>query len=129
MRTYTWTEHTFTCTGCNRLARACQETIDMIRRDCFTEGQSDAEIAAGLDFCFACVDGMLLEGEHPGYRVGPCEGHDDGDHQPSLIRTYAVTRPDDTTVPVDYCDDCAELGGMDWNGVTKAIALLVTVEG
>jgi hypothetical protein len=39
----------------------------------------------------------------------------------STIKRYAVTDHEGRVTLVDYCDDCAELGRMDWNGETAAI--------
>jgi hypothetical protein len=62
--TRTWTRHTFRCTRCQRRAYASAETIAEFRRDMDFAGASDAEVAAAIDFCLACVDGTPLAGEH-----------------------------------------------------------------
>lgn len=47
-----------------------------------------------------------------------CQGCDD--YQPSVKR-YRVTYHDGQSETVEYCDGCAELARMDWNGETAAI--------
>lgn len=62
----TWTEHTARCTVCHDLFRVSAEAIHMVRTNLDAEGQSDAEIAATMEFCLECVDGHILPGEKAG---------------------------------------------------------------
>jgi len=39
---------------------------------------------------------------------------------------YLVTHHDGTTELADYCDDCAELASIDWNGTTARISKVTT---
>ena len=47
-----------------------------------------------------------------------CDGCDE--EQPN-VKSYVVTYHDDTTGPANYCEGCAELARMDWNGDTKGL--------
>lgn len=108
--THTWTEHTFTCTGCKRVARASQEAIDEVRRSFwFEEGTGDAYVAQSLDFCIACVGGEPgPEGEH----VALCHGSEGVNNEPICtgpdVKTVQAREPGDDAkgFTTDWCSEC-----------------------
>lgn len=61
---HTFTEHTFRCSGCHRLARASVEAIAAQRAEEPDARWTDEEIAQSFEFCLACVDGIAVDGEH-----------------------------------------------------------------
>lgn len=80
--TYTWTEHTFTCTVCRKLTRASREAINEQRENADCEGMTDSDVVSGFEFCLKCVSGILAPGEHVCHQCGGEPGADwDGNVQ------------------------------------------------
>lgn len=109
--THTWTEHTFACTSCKRVARASQEVIDQLRReqDFGDPNVTDAVIAASLDFCFACVNGEPgPEGEH----VALCHGAEGVNNEPICtgpdVKTVQAREPGEggRSFETEWCSEC-----------------------
>lgn len=64
--------------------------------------------------CVVCLDTRIAE-------VTECDGCDDTGH---ALKRYLVTHHDGGESDCYYCDDCADLARMDYNGETKSIARL-----
>ena len=43
------------------------------------------------------------------------------DQKKTGVRAYRVTNHEGQTERIEYCEDCADLGAMDWNGETAKI--------
>lgn len=91
----------------------------MITRECrycvgfFPDGDYEVNDA---NQCIACLDTRIEQ-------VTECDGC--GETHP--LKRYVVEYHDGgSDDEVYYCDDCADLAKMDWNGETKSIELKVT---
>lgn len=75
------------------------------------------------DYCDSLADGPEREPSDEEIAAQVAESRCDGcDNTDRETRSYVVTHHDDTTSEAHYCQDCAALARVDYNGETKSIA-------
>jgi hypothetical protein len=125
---FTFTDHATVCQRCTRAFRVSVETIATMRQEMDFAGADDASVAAAVDFCLRCALGVEVPEEKVARfaaTIDRCQGCDED--QPD-VTPYAITYNEHAgplaghSEVVRYCDDCAALARVNWNGTTAAIA-------